>query len=104
MKNVVIAIGAVCLLMAFAGPAAAQAYGPYGYNAYPTDPYAYAQAYDPYYELHQIHYQLYLRQYGYYPYPYFVPSAPVIVATPPAVIVAPFGQPLRTAPVLARRR
>ena len=102
MKKIVVTMAAVLLGMVLSGSAAAQAYDPYGYGAYAPDPYAYAQVYDPYYELHQIHYQLYLRPYGYYPYAYFAaPAVPVVVAPP---VAAPLRQALRVAPTLVRRR
>ena len=102
MQKIVLAIlAACCLLTVVSSRGAAQVYNP----TYTADPYAYAQTYDPYFELHQIHYQLYLRQYGYYPYPYgFVGSAPVVLAAPPAVVAAPARQPLRVAPSSVRKR
>ena len=96
MKRVFFTLTFLCLFVLGAHNAQAQGYFPGYYGDYGDEAeyQAYAQQYDPYYDLHVMHYQLYLPQYqAYLGYPYCCVAGGIVVGRPvaprPPVIAKP---------------
>ena len=106
MKTAFLAVMLIGLIVLGTHEVQAQAYGsPYYYPpSWNGAQYqGYAQAYDPYYDLHVLHYQLYLPQYQPYPtYPSCcfaagvgVPWWSTAIIAPPQVIISPRPRAMR---------